>query len=61
MQLLVPVNEAMQSLGVGRTKLYQLISEREIELVKIGTRSLITVASLEAFVARISEANGHDR
>jgi len=60
MQLLVPVNEAMQSLGVGRTKLYQLISEREIELVKIGTRSLITVASLEAFVARLSEAIGHD-
>lgn len=57
MQLLLPVKQAASDLGVGKTKLYELINQRELELVKIGSKSLITVSSLNAFVARLAEAN----
>ena len=52
-QLLLSVGEAMRALSVGRTKLYELIAAREIELVKIGSKSCITVASLNEFVERL--------
>jgi len=47
-RLTVPINEALRATGIGRTKLYQLISEGKIEVVKIGTRSLVTTRSLRA-------------
>jgi hypothetical protein len=46
----------MRMLGVGRTKIYQLIGSDEIQLVKIGAKSLVTVASLERFTAGLLEA-----
>jgi excisionase family DNA binding protein len=52
-QLLLGVGDAMRALSVGRTKLYELIASGEIELVKIGSKSCITVASLNEFVERL--------
>jgi excisionase family DNA binding protein len=52
-RLLVSVTEAMHLIGVGRTKFYQLVTAGEIELVKIGTASRVTVASLESYVERL--------
>ena len=43
---LVSVKDAAALLGIGRTKLYELINSREIDSVKIGTRTLIKQASL---------------
>lgn len=37
--------------GIGRSKLYELIQEGEIEVIKIGAMTLVPVASLEAFIA----------
>ncbi|WP_437171173.1 helix-turn-helix domain-containing protein [Falsiroseomonas sp. E2-1-a4] len=48
--LLVPIDAACRLIGVGRTKIYQLIAERHLTLVKIGAKSLITVESLQHFV-----------
>lgn len=56
MQLLLSIEDAAKGLGIGRTKLYQLVQQREIELVKIGSKSLITTSSLEALVSKLSEA-----
>jgi excisionase family DNA binding protein len=56
MQLLLSIKEAARGLGVGRTKLYELVNQRELALVKIGTKSLITVSSLEALVAKLIKA-----
>ncbi|MBU6206390.1 MAG: helix-turn-helix domain-containing protein [Alphaproteobacteria bacterium] len=42
----VRIPTAIQLTGIGRSKLYQLIASGEIETVKIGASTLITVASL---------------
>jgi len=42
----VRIPTAIQLTGIGRSKLYQLIAAGEIETVKIGASTLITVASL---------------
>lgn len=47
--LLVPLNDGFRVIGVGRTKGYQLIDEGKIQMVKVGKKSLVVVASLEAF------------
>ncbi|WP_425061621.1 helix-turn-helix domain-containing protein [Qipengyuania flava] len=39
-------------IGVGRTKLYELISSGELETVKIGKATRITTASLHNLVER---------
>lgn len=41
----VTIPNAIQLSGLGRTKLYELISSREIESVLVGTRRLIVFAS----------------
>jgi excisionase family DNA binding protein len=51
-KLTYTVNEAALALGIGRTKLYELVQAGELPLVKIGARSLIRRADLEAFLTR---------
>lgn len=50
--LTVRVALAAEMLGIGRTKIYELIAEDEIEVIKLGSATLIVVASLEAFIER---------
>ena len=46
----VRINEAARMIGVGRTKLYELISCGELETVKIGKATRVTTASLHELV-----------
>ena len=48
----VRVNDAARMIGVGGTKLYELISSGELETVKIGKATRITTASLQNLVER---------
>lgn len=48
----VRVNDAARMIGVGRTKLYELIAAGEIETVKLGKATRITTASLHDLVRR---------
>jgi excisionase family DNA binding protein len=48
----VRVNEAASMIGVGRTKLYELIAAGEVETVKLGKATRITTASLHDLVRR---------
>ena len=50
--LTVRVVVAAEMLGIGRTKIYEMIAEHEIEVIKLGSATLIVVASLEAFIER---------
>ena len=50
--LSVRVSMAVKITGIGRSKLYELIQEGEIEVVKIGSATLIPVASLERLLDR---------
>ncbi len=50
--LAVPIPAFTKALGIGRTKGYELIEAGEVEAIKIGRRTLITVASIKALVDR---------
>lgn len=44
----VTIPDAARILGCGRSKLYELIADKRLEAVKLGTRTLIRVASIKA-------------
>ncbi|MXO66668.1 helix-turn-helix domain-containing protein [Altericroceibacterium endophyticum] len=50
--LLINVSEFCRLLGLGKTKTYELISEQRIDTIKVGRRTLITMESVEAFIAQ---------
>ena len=50
--LAVRVKEACRLTGIGRSKLYELIAADEIDTIKVGTITLIPMASLRHFLER---------
>lgn len=46
----VSINNASKALGIGRTKIYELINDGTLAAVKIGRRTLITVASIRRLI-----------
>ena len=50
--LTVRIPVAVKLTGIGRSKLYELIKAGEVETVKIGTSTLVSVASLRRLVQR---------
>lgn len=49
--ILVSILGAAKALGLSRSKTYELIQSGDLSTVKIGRRTLIPVASLNAFVS----------
>lgn len=49
-KLTFTINEAIKAVGLGRTTIHKLINEGHLVKVKVGRRTLITAASLEALV-----------
>ncbi len=49
-RLLYTVAETVQMLGVGRSTLYVMLGEGKLDVRKVGRRTLITAASIRAFV-----------
>ncbi|MBA4753616.1 MAG: helix-turn-helix domain-containing protein [Sphingobium sp.] len=45
------VKEACQMSGLGKTKLYELMSQGKLETTTVGRRRLVKVESLRALVA----------
>ena len=48
--LTITVNDACKALGLGRTKIYELIGKGRLRTVKIGRRTLISTESIYALV-----------
>jgi excisionase family DNA binding protein len=48
--LTVRIREACRMTGIGRSKLYELIQEGEIEVIKVGGMTLVPVNALETFL-----------
>ena len=49
--LLCSIPDAARSLGVGRSKIYELITEGRLETVSIGRRRLVRTESLRAIAS----------
>lgn len=54
--LCVRVATAMKMLGIGKTKIYELIASGELETVRLGRRTLVVLASIEALFERLRAA-----
>ena len=50
--MLITINDAAKMLGIGRTLLYKLINMGELEVVRLGSRTLVTRASIDGLVDR---------
>lgn len=44
------ISETAKALGLGRTKVYELIKQKKLESIKIGTRRLVKVSSIQRLV-----------
>jgi excisionase family DNA binding protein len=53
--LTVRIPAAVRMTGIGRSKLYELIASGDIEIVKIGSSTLIPVAGLQALIDRYKQ------
>lgn len=49
-KLAFTVTEACRAIGIGRSKLYELIGQGRVETRKIGKRTIIPAESLRALV-----------
>ena len=55
-RVLFTVEEAARALGIGRTRMFELIQSGSVETVLIGRLRRIPVDELDAFVARLRES-----
>jgi len=55
--LLLDVVSSAKVLGIGRTQLFKLIREGELNACHIGRRTLIAQAELEEYVGRLRQAS----
>lgn len=51
--LLLTIEDAGKALGVGRSTIYQLIADGDLEVVHIGRSARVPVESVEGFVRRL--------
>ncbi len=58
MQLLYKPGPAAEVLGIGQSKLFELIAAGEIETVRIGRARRIPAQALEDYVARLRASAG---
>jgi excisionase family DNA binding protein len=56
-RITVRVPQALALLGLGRSKLYELMGKGEIERIKVGKTTLIIVQSIHDFVERRRHSN----
>ena len=52
-KLLLTVSEAAEMLGLGRTKVYQLVTDGALDSVAIGRARRIPAIAVEQFVRRL--------
>lgn len=55
-RLAYSIDEAAQSCGLSRSKLYELMQSQELHFAKCGARRLILAKDLEAFLDRLRGA-----
>ena len=53
-RLALTIDEAAQSCTVSKSKIYELMKSGQLHFLKIGSRRLILVSALEAFLNRLA-------
>ena len=48
----ISIDETGAAIGLGRTKIYSLIAEGSLEVLKIGRRTLVTVESITGLIEK---------
>ena len=56
--LFLPIPDACRALGIGRSKLYELIAAGEISTRKIGRKTIIPRDDIVSFAARLMARRG---
>ena len=54
-KLLLSPEEAAEALGVGRSRVYDLMRKRELMSVRIGKSRRVPVAAVRSYVERLTE------
>lgn len=54
--LAVSINEASRMLGIGRTKLHELIAAGKLPARKLGSRTVVLASGIESFLASLPAA-----
>ena len=57
--ILLTPTEAARALGIGRSKLYELMREGRIRSVRIGTCRRVPTAALDEFVVAATDHDDH--
>lgn len=55
------VPEACRYLGIGRSTLYVLIAKGQVEIIKLGSATLVLTSSLRALVERLRSSDEEPR
>jgi len=55
------VDQFVEAIGIGRTMFYKLVGLGKIKVLKVGTRTLVPVGEVEAFLNSLEKASGSDR
>lgn len=50
--ILCSIRDAAHALGVGRTKIYDMLAKRQLASIQIGTRRLVKKDSIRALIER---------
>lgn len=48
------ISAACRCIGIGQTKLYELINDGSLDAVKLGRRTLVTTASIERLFGHLA-------
>ncbi len=56
--LTVSVSQAGEMIGIGRTAIYECLSQNRLTRCKLGRRTLITVESIERLIASSVVSSG---
>lgn len=55
--LAVRIPDAVRMTGIGRSKIYELIASGDLETIKIGRCTLVTIDALKALLAKARATN----
>lgn len=58
-QLTLSIADTGSTLSLSRSSIYKLINSNQLRTIKIGSRTLVTVESIEALVGRFNANDRH--